>query len=721
MRPRILLSILITALFVIMSGCSTTPGCPTCGTTVNGAYAIINVIPVPEHNPTGEPGGPFNSFDISTIAPNPFVSGHYLDYVSDRIGIAMQVIDTSQDLAVFSIQGQNGVSDAGNGASPCPTELQPNYTGAPPTPTVEIIPPTADVFGNFVRYACRTDMTWANGSRFHLNTGFGPSGNLGGFPGAQCCASRANGVNPMSGPDGNTTTADGKVLFVGNGSSNVLVFDLTTMNLGTNPVTPPTMLATIPTGVSADYDGPQGISGCIASWNGEAGSAADCGDDRADEMAYDDTHHVLAVINGDPGLPFITFIDMQYIVGATPPRTSPADPTGQGDLHCLPIDQALAYGPYPVGFSPAFNATTGTFGSYPYPGVGPGVFGYPLQGTGTGIVGTGTGPDGNPLPSPALDPSVGGSFNPPRCIIGQIYYDGVGGAAAGVGLTSSIPVDTLGGAAPCPDPSNPHVFSGVSGSAAADGPAGLPGIGTTPMGVSYTIPCHHGPIISYANGAFCSQTPPFADPTCTGAIAPAGLGAMTYDPNTGNWLLTNENSVATTQIGSLDEIQITANGPVVVNSFPMYDCMPTSIVPGPGDNLLVGCADHDGQTFPANEYIISNTASGNVACVPPNSGIPNAPANANCLEITQVGGVDEVWYNPGDNKYYLAARDFLPSAVMGVIDAKTNQWLANMPTGSNAHSISVDPSTNHAFVPLQAGTVCSTLASAGCVGVAAEQ
>ncbi len=720
MKFRILLTCLLTALFVLASGCGTATNCPVCGTTTNGAYTIINVIPVPEHNATGEPGGPFNSFDISWIAPNPAVSGKYLDYVSDRIGIAVQVIDTSQDLAVFSIQGQNGVSDAGNGASPCPTELQPNYTGAPPTPSVEIIPPTVDVFGNFVRYACRTDMTWANGSRFHLNTGFGPSGNLGGFPGAQCCASRANGVNPMSGPDGNTSTADGKVLFVGNGSSNVIVFDISSMNLGTNPVTPPNILATIPTGVSADYDGPQGISGCIASWNGEAGSAADCGDDRADEMAYDDTHHVLAVINGDPGLPFITFIDMQYIVGATPPRTSVADPTGQGDLHCLPIDSALAYGPYPVGFSPAFNATTGTFGSYPYPGVGPGVFGYPLQGTGTGIVGTGTGPDGNPLPSPALDPSVGGSFNPPRCILGQIYYDGVGGAAAGVGLTSSTPVDTLNGTVACPDPSNPHVFSGVSGSA-ADGPAGLPGVGTTPSGTAYTIPCHHGPIISYNTGAFCSQTPPFSDSSCTGAIAPAGLGAMTYDPNSGNWLLTNENSVANTAIGSLDEIQITANGPVVVNSFPMYDCMPTSIVPGPGDNFLVGCADHDGQTFPANEYIISNTASGNVACVPPNSGIANAPANTNCVEITDVGGVDEVWYNPGDNKYYLAARDFLPNAVMGVIDAKTNQWLYNMPTGSNAHSISVDPSTNHAFVPLQAGTVCSTLASAGCVGVAAEQ
>ena len=732
MRPRMLLTIFVIALFVILSGCSTAPGCPTCGTTKNGSYAIINVIPVPEHNSTGEPGGPFNSFDISTIAPNPAVAGKYLDYISDRIGIAVQVIDTSENLAMFSIQGSNAVAGAGNGASPCPTIPLPGYTGPPPTPNVEVIPPTADVFGNFVRYACRTDVSWEGGPTFHLNTGFGPNGNLGGFPGAQCCASRANGVNPMSGPDGNTTTPDGKVLFVGNGSSNVIVFDLTTMNLGTTPPTPPTILATIPTGVSADYDGPQGISGCIASWNGEAGSAADCGDDRADEMAYDPTHHVLAIINGDPGLPFITFIDMQYIVGATPPRTSLTDPMGEGDLHCLPIDQALAYGPYPQGYSPA----TGT---YPFPSVPGGPFGYPLQGTGTGIVGTGTGPNGQPLPSPALDPSVGGSFNPPRCIIGQIYYDGAGGlnsssSSPGLfGLNPNVPVDTViqtgspagtPGTFPCPDPSNPHVFSGVSGSAAADGPVGLPGIGTTPMGVSYVIPCHHGPILDYTSGVFtaANQTSPCG--TCAGAIAPAGLGAMTYDPNSGYWLLTNENSVATTAIGSLDAIDLqlgTGNGPVVVNSFPMYDCMPTSIVPGPGDNLLVGCADHDGETFPANEYIISNTKSGNVNCVPQNSGIAGAPQNINCLEITQVGGVDEVWYNPGDNKYYLAARDMLPTAVMGVIDAGTNQWLYNMPTGSNAHSISVDPSDNHAFVPLQAGTVCSTLASAGCVGVAAEQ
>jgi hypothetical protein len=683
MRPRILLTILLTALFVILSGCGTTPNCPVCGTTTNGAYAIIDVIPVPEHNSAGEPGGPFNSFDISWISTPPAggLSGvNNLDYVSDRVGLVVQVIDTTQNLGVFSIQGSNAVAGAGNGASPCPTIPQPGYAGPPPTPNVEVIPPIVDVFGNFTRFGCRTDLSWEGGPTFHLITGFGPNGNFGGFPGAQCCASRGNGVNPMSGPDGLEVSADGSTLFVGNGSASLVVFDLTTMNL--NAGSPPTILATIPTGVSADYDGPQGISGCVASWNGEAGSATDCGDDRTDEMSFDNVHQVLAVINGDPGLPFITFIDMSGVVGRNPADT-------QQRQHCLPIDQNLAYGPYPPGFDPAT---------------------YPLQGSGTGVP-----------PSIQLDPGNGGSFNPPSCILGQIYYDGAGGGASGgLGLTNTVPVDTVGGTFPCPDPSNPHVFSGVSGSAAADGPLGLLGVGTTPMGVSYTIPCHHGPILDQNLGTFCSQTAPTG--ACSGSISPAGLGGMAWDPNSGFLLLSNGNSVGNINIGSIDVIdpKLTDTscggvscGPVVVDSIVTPNCMPTGVTAGPGNNFLVGCADHDGKAFPPNEYIITYTPGNPVNCV-------TAPLS-NCVQINNVGGVDETWYNPGDNRYYLAARDMLPAAVMGVIDAGTNQWLANLPTGSNAHSVSVDPKSNHAFVPLQSGAVCTTLNSYGCVGVAAQQ
>jgi hypothetical protein len=618
MRSRILLTILLTALFVVASGCGNVPGCPVCGTTTADGYAVLDVIPVPEHNPTGEPGGPFNSFDISWVN-----SATHRDYVSDRIGLAVVVVDTQNNLAINAIQGVNAVTNAGNAASLC-------------DPT---IPPLISVFGNFTRYGCRN-------APFHLISGFGTNGKFGGFPGAQCCASRANGVNPMSGPDGEEVTPDGKTLFTAVGDASVAVFDLTK--------TPPEAIAAIPTGVSGDYDGPLGIAPCVASWNGEAGSAADCGDDRADEMAYDPVHQVLAIINGDPGLPFVTFIDMSGVVA----RTS----------HCLPIDAGLAYGPWQAGFTPADYGVT-----------------YPFQGTNTTWV--------------PQDPAA--HFNPPSCILGQVYYDGAGGtASAGVGLNSGVPVDNVNSTFPCPDPSNPQTFGGVSGSAASL----IPGIGTTPSGIAYSIPCHHGPIVDQTHGTFCSQTAPGTN--CAGAIAPAGLGGMVWNPNTGHLLQTNPNSIAITNIGSVDEIDPrlgNPDGPVVVNSFVMPNCMPTSVVQGPGNNFLVGCGDHDGEAFPPNLYIIDGT-SGKII-----------------TEITNVGGVDEVWYNSGDNKYYVAARDMPNGPVMGVIDAATNTWLQNVTTGSNSHSIAVDSSNNHAFVPLQAGAACTTQSSNGCIAVMGEQ
>jgi len=116
------------------------------------------------------------------------------------------------------------------------------------------------------------------------------------------------------------------------------------MNLTANPPTPPNVIAEIPTGISGDYDGPLGIAACIASWNGEAGSAANCGDDRADEMALSPnltaadgtTHQVLAVINGDPGLPFITFLDVTNILSKT---GTPADfgPHSANQIRAPPI------------------------------------------------------------------------------------------------------------------------------------------------------------------------------------------------------------------------------------------------------------------------------------------------------------------------------------------------------------------------------------------------
>jgi hypothetical protein len=616
MQPRILLSIVVTAMFVILSGCGDVRNCPVCGTTKNDGYANIDVIPVPEHNPTGEPGGPFNSFDISVAD-----SANHRFFVSDRIGLDVVVIDTVQDVAVNYFSGANGVSGGGVNASSCATDN-------PTTPTL-FIPPLVTGTGNWTRFGCRT-------LNFHI-PGFGANNLFGGFPGAQCCAARANGVNPLSAPDGEVLSPDNKTLFVGNGSASVVAFDLTTTTFTPGASLPvgPTVIAEFPTGVSPDYDGPNGIGPCVASANGRAFSDLTCGDLRADEMSIGVANGttILLVANGDPGFPFITLVDVSNIVNPT--GTFTAD-------HCLPVANQTPYGP-------------------------------PLVGNG----------QGNTAPA-------AGPINPPTCIIGQIYYDG---AAAN---NTGVPIDDTGLNAaagfPCPDPST-TALSGMTGH----------GAGVNILGPDR--PCHHGPMLN-PDGTYCaSQNPPTAG--CFGAVAIAGIGGSAFNPNTGRFLLTNSNSdAANLTIGSVDFINPNLgnpNGPFVENSVPMPNCMPTSIVQGPGNNFLVGCADHDGEAFPPNEYVIDGTTGTILAT------------------ITQVGGVDETWYNPGDNRYYLAARDMPTGPVLGVIDAKTNQWLQNVTTNSNSHSVAVDSGNNHVFVPLQAGGICTTQSANGCVGVYAQQ
>jgi hypothetical protein len=619
MRPRILFTFLLTALFVILSGCGGVTGCPVCGTTSNGAYGVIDIIPVPEHNPTGEPGGPFNSFDISLVDPV-----HHTFFVSDRIGLDVVMINTSTDIAFNFLSGDNGVAGAGDLPSPC---LQ---TGA----GVDIIPPLVTGLGNFTRFACRTNVP--GGIPFHI-PGFGASTHLGGFPGAQCCAARANGVNPLSAPDGEALTADGNTLFIGNGSSSVVVFAMEVPSTP-NGTGQPVVVAEIPTGFSPDYDGcttqpcgpggnglgilnPTGITACVASANGRAFSDPTCGDLRADEMSYDEKDHILLVANGDPGFPFVTLIDMSAVVARTG--------------NCLPT---VANQPYMIQI--------GTVGGAPI-------------------------------------------YNNPTCILGQIYYDGAPQNNINVAV-DDINANGANGFV-CPDPST-------------TAPSGATGHNARGAGVD--VPCHHGPIID-PTGKYCldqTNTPP--TPGCGGAISLAGIGGSTFNPNSGRFLVTNGNANTNLTVGTVDVINPNIgnpDGPFVENTFPMPNCMPTSIVQGPGNNFLVGCADHDGETFPPNEYVIDGTSGAILAT------------------INNVGGVDETWYNPGDNRYYLAARDMPTGPVLGVIDAKTNLWLVNVTTNSNSHSIAVDPNNNHIFVPLQAGTICTTQSANGCIGVFARQ
>src|SRR5882757_6720383 len=174
----------VLALGFLLNSCGSQPFCPTCGTTVNGAYGVLNVIPVPEHNPTGEPGGPFNSFDISWFDPI-----QQKVYTADRIGLDVVVTDAKNNFAVNTIGGINQVANAGNNFSPCwGPQLDPvNQPQGIPSIVTGLGSVNSTRPGNgLTRFGCRNDPFFANfGNAF---PGFGPNGSFGGLPGAQCCA-----------------------------------------------------------------------------------------------------------------------------------------------------------------------------------------------------------------------------------------------------------------------------------------------------------------------------------------------------------------------------------------------------------------------------------------------------------------------------------------------------------------------------------------------------
>ena len=136
-----------------------------------------------------------------------------------------------------------------------------------------------------------------------------------------------------------------------------------------------------------------------------------------------------------------------------------------------------------------------------------------------------------------------------------------------------------------------------------------------------------------------------------------------------------------------------SSGAVERTIYGIDNCQPSSLAEGPGANVLVGCDPG----FPAPDPVV----------FAPRTYIVNAQTGTIVANITQVGGADYVAYNLRDNRYYTASRDYFtsPSAtsaspVLGIIDAGTNQWIANIPTAPNAHSVAVNPLTNQVFVPI---------------------
>jgi len=174
---------------------------------------------------------------------------------------------------------------------------------------------------------------------------------------------------------------------------------------------------------------------------------------------------------------------------------------------------------------------------------------------------------------------------------------------------------------------------------------------------------------------------------------------------------------------SIPEVDgITANGAVGVIStsgvlekeMPVKFCQPAGLSLGPNNDMLLGCS------------VVFDTAGNPFTPADPNAAAPTQiimDANGSIdAVIAGVGGSDEVWFNPGDGRFYTASRNNPSGPVLGVIDARTQTLVqvtptVNRPPGT-AHSVAVNPHNNHVFVPLPPNNVLAAPAgdaSANCL------
>jgi hypothetical protein len=124
----------------------------------------------------------------------------------------------------------------------------------------------------------------------------------------------------------------------------------------------------------------------------------------------------------------------------------------------------------------------------------------------------------------------------------------------------------------------------------------------------------------------------------------------------------------------------------VLRTIPIDRCGPNAVALGPDEQLLIGCRA---------------AGRGNDYGFPPGTFVMNLRTEK-IDRLAPVNGSDQAWYNPGDNRYYLAALANRGGPVVAAIEASGEHRVITATSQHFAHSVAVDPRTNHAFVPFSA-------------------
>jgi hypothetical protein len=159
-----------------------------------------------------------------------------------------------------------------------------------------------------------------------------------------------------------------------------------------------------------------------------------------------------------------------------------------------------------------------------------------------------------------------------------------------------------------------------------------------------------------------------------------------------------------------------------VLSVPISKCAgPQGMSIGPDHQILLGCNDPN-STVPSTIIIDDRYGKGDKAVKV-------------IATVAGQDGADEVWYNEGDNSYFLGRSGGANPQQLGIIDAGDGEPIGSdqsvtvglpnttaSPHGT-AHSVAADPTFNYIYMPIPStagGTICSNAGgtdSLGCIAV----
>jgi hypothetical protein len=208
-------------------------------------------------------------------------------------------------------------------------------------------------------------------------------------------------------------------------------------------------------------------------------------------------------------------------------------------------------------------------------------------------------------------------------------------------------------------------------------------------------------IVMFANPA---DSPPYATflSTATNTViatlpfaGASGLEACVFDRLTRRFFINNDGTTANPN-GELDVIpvqSVLAGAPDVSARSSLGVCGPSGIALAFDLELVVGC---DAPAGNQQATLLVNPFTGSILTT-----------------VTQVGGEDQVAFDPHLNRFYTASRDMTANGisqtgqtgatftpVLGIIDAFSGAFIASIPTGKGSHSVAVDERTGDVFVPV---------------------